>query len=235
MPYPPISALPAVPSRNAPSTFSALMDAFLAAFPQFRTDLNALAAYLDTLALATGPGLFQNGSAAAPGISWALDTNTGFFSAGADQIGFATGGVQRALLSAAGLQLGVPLTGSAVVGTASQSGGVSTGALIERGSNANGEYVRFADGTQICWSPAITSGAVNVASGALYTCNFAVWSFPAAFAAGTYPVVHGECKNSISWVVTNMHSTTSVSAGLMRTASAAAGLDYVLTAIGRWF
>ncbi|MFN3937391.1 MAG: DUF2793 domain-containing protein [Gemmobacter sp.] len=37
-----------------------------------------------------------------------------------------------------------------VVGTVSQSGGTPTGAVVERGSNANGEYVRWADGTQIC-------------------------------------------------------------------------------------
>ncbi|HBO8902891.1 TPA: phage tail protein [Pseudomonas aeruginosa] len=37
-----------------------------------------------------------------------------------------------------------------ILGTVSQSGGAPTGAIIERGSNANGEYVRFADGTQIC-------------------------------------------------------------------------------------
>lgn len=36
-----------------------------------------------------------------------------------------------------------------IVGTVSQSGGVPTGAIIERGSNANGEYTRWADGTQI--------------------------------------------------------------------------------------
>lgn len=36
-----------------------------------------------------------------------------------------------------------------VLGTVSQVGGVPTGAIIERGSNANGEYVRWADGTQI--------------------------------------------------------------------------------------
>ncbi|BCB62825.1 hypothetical protein HaloA020_35260 [Halomonas sp. A020] len=34
-----------------------------------------------------------------------------------------------------------------VIGTVSQSGGVPTGAIIERGSNANGEYVKFADGS----------------------------------------------------------------------------------------
>jgi len=37
-----------------------------------------------------------------------------------------------------------------ILGTVSQSSGVPTGAIIERGSNATGEYVRFADGTQIC-------------------------------------------------------------------------------------
>jgi hypothetical protein len=36
------------------------------------------------------------------------------------------------------------------VGTVSQASGVPTGAIIERGSNANGSFVRFADGTQIC-------------------------------------------------------------------------------------
>lgn len=38
----------------------------------------------------------------------------------------------------------------AIVGTASQSGGVPTGAIMERGTNANGEFTRFANGVQIC-------------------------------------------------------------------------------------
>lgn len=37
-----------------------------------------------------------------------------------------------------------------ILGGVAQVSGVPTGGLIERGSNANGEYVRFADGTQIC-------------------------------------------------------------------------------------
>lgn len=37
-----------------------------------------------------------------------------------------------------------------ILGPVSQAGGIPSGAIIERGSNANGEYVRFADGTQIC-------------------------------------------------------------------------------------
>ena len=38
-----------------------------------------------------------------------------------------------------------------IVGDVSEDAGIPTGAVIERGSNSNGEYVRFADGTQICW------------------------------------------------------------------------------------
>ena len=37
-----------------------------------------------------------------------------------------------------------------VVGTVSQSGGVPTGAIIERGSNSDGEYVKYAGGLLIC-------------------------------------------------------------------------------------
>ena len=70
-------------------------------------------------------------------------------------------------------------TSGSIVGTVSQSGGVPTGAIIQRGSNANGEFVRYADGTQICtrqittlqWS---TSGVIV--------------SFPASFVGST---VHG--------------------------------------------
>ncbi len=37
-----------------------------------------------------------------------------------------------------------------IVGVASQTGGIPTGAVIERGSNAMGDYVKWADGTMIC-------------------------------------------------------------------------------------
>lgn len=39
---------------------------------------------------------------------------------------------------------------SNILGTVSQSGGVPTGAIIERGSNANGEYTKYADGKLVC-------------------------------------------------------------------------------------
>ena len=53
MPAPTITALPTTPSRsNDPENFSNNADAFLGAFPLFRTEANAQAAYNDTVAAA---------------------------------------------------------------------------------------------------------------------------------------------------------------------------------------
>ena len=65
------------------------------------------------------------------------------------------------------------LTRPEIVGTVAQSGGVPTGAIIQRGSNANGEFVRYADGTQICWCD-VTEYTTN--AGALIVRNY-----PASF------------------------------------------------------
>lgn len=47
-------------------------------------------------------GYFADGTAAAPGYAFGNDTNTGFYRIGADNIGFTTGGAQRASLDSAG-------------------------------------------------------------------------------------------------------------------------------------
>ena len=64
-----------------------------------------------------------------------------------------------------------------LLGTVSQSGGVPTGAIIERGSNVNGEYVRFADGTQICTT------TVDFPAAAISTQIDIVKPHPASFSA----------------------------------------------------
>ncbi|THD76925.1 DUF2793 domain-containing protein [Thalassobius vesicularis] len=53
-----------------------------------------------------------------------------------------------------------------LLGGVAQTGGQPTGAVIERGQNANGAYVRFADGTQICSKNfALFGQDINVAYG----------------------------------------------------------------------
>lgn len=70
-----------------------------------------------------------------------------------------------------------------IVGTVAQSGGVPTGSIVERGSNANGEYVRYADGTQICWRNKVGGLTFNriEGNGSFAEAN---WTFPAAFLSG---------------------------------------------------
>jgi hypothetical protein len=50
MAYPPITTLPAAPSRQDPANFATEADAFLGALPDFGTEANALGSYLDGVA-----------------------------------------------------------------------------------------------------------------------------------------------------------------------------------------
>lgn len=66
-----------------------------------------------------------------------------------------------------------------LLGVASEAAGVPTGAAIERGGNANGRYVRFADGTQICWNKSFSTANGGPAT----------WFFPAAFVSSEAPSI----------------------------------------------
>jgi hypothetical protein len=79
-----------------------------------------------------------------------------------------------------------PLVGlQNLIGTVTLAGGVPSGAVIERGSNANGDYVRFADGTQFCQIAGVQF-SFNSADILTYT-----WTFPIGFAGSTAPIVLG--------------------------------------------
>lgn len=110
-----------------------------------------------------------------------------------------------------------------ILGTVSQAAGVPTGAVVERGSNANGEYVRFADGTQICTRSGFGWAGTNASNAA---------SLPAAFVGNV----------STTWNSTpseNVYMVNAVwienSSWLFRNATASTAQPYFLTALGRWF
>lgn len=62
-----------------------------------------------------------------------------------------------------------------LIGTVSEDSGAPTGSVIERGTVGDGEYVRFADGTQIC----TTEIAVDVTTPAIQR-----WDYPMPFKGG---------------------------------------------------
>lgn len=130
-----------------------------------------------------------------------------------------------------------------IIGTVSQSGGVPTGSVIQRGTNANGEFVKFADGTLICTYtfPLVTAANMTI-PGQLH--NFGTWTFPAAFLTGIKPTI-SLCPNH------NGLSAAGRQMAVSALSSANLHVDYITlehlqsgqslsvwidcSAIGRWF
>lgn len=129
----------------------------------------------------------------------------------------------------------LPVSGNAVipglVGTVSQSGGIPTGAVVERGSNANGDYVRFADGTQIC------ARAISIDFSSTAFVDDVAWSAvfigaPASF-AGSVKGSFGQYQDAITSLYVG--STDSVFGYALKTTATAYANPVVFVAIGRWF
>lgn len=123
-----------------------------------------------------------------------------------------------------------------ILGTVSQASGVPTGAIVQRGSNANGEFVRFADGTQICTLYAGVAGVTVIADGE-HPIN--TWTYPAAFAVAPTFLAGASGTNSGFFVVRSVNPTTTNvgSLYLINLSSAARGAppNLHMLAVGRWF
>jgi len=109
------------------------------------------------------------------------------------------------------------------------------GALLERGSFASGEYLRLTDGTQICWSNAITTGPAATAHGSLYRlASAATWTFPAEFASGSIVAMSGSCANLSRWP-SFQHATGTVATFQVNSAVTFGGTETIhLMAAGRF-
>lgn len=127
-----------------------------------------------------------------------------------------------------------------ILGTVSESGGVPTGAIIERGSNANGVYIKFADGTLVMTRT--VSNANNTldatdATGPIYrTTSEQQFTLPTTMANTSDVSVSISLRTSgTRWGVIRIVSTTSVSLRVYSTVSNASttALDFMV--IGRWY
>ena len=100
MAAPTIAALPSVPSRQRPTTFSNEADAFLNTFPTLRNEINAFSAYLNSTALVSYA--FADGTAGLPTIRFENDSDTGIFRPAANALAFTTGGMECMRINGAG-------------------------------------------------------------------------------------------------------------------------------------
>jgi hypothetical protein len=217
-------------------------------------------------------GRFGDGSAATPGVGFTAQTNTGLFRPATSVLALSVNGTERMRLTTTGAQLTGLLTGTAVVandadttagrllttgagpeqafrrgnilGTVSQTGGVPKGAVIQRGSGANGEFVRFADGTQICTHALPVGSIIALGSGTYagpYRTNTTTWTFPATFAVaprvGATPLCNTSSIRNLSAGSATVISTTSAQVIVSRVSSD--NFDIAFTAdciaVGRWF
>lgn len=127
-----------------------------------------------------------------------------------------------------------------ILGSVSQSGGVPTGAVIERGSNSNGDYVRYADGTQICWQRIMTTEGLtdNPHTNLWVSPADITWTFPAAFSVPPAVTITGTRSDRYGGCFLRGAATTTSQAyrnwATVMT-SAGVNLPHSRMAIGRWF
>lgn len=128
-----------------------------------------------------------------------------------------------------------------ILGTVSQASGVPTGAIIQRGSNANGEYVKFADGTMICNGVIASSETwTSTAIGIRYSGTTAA-TFPHAFSIVpyvTFNVRDVQVADRSAWQGYSANTTTGITAFYIVSVSGSTVTQSIFTrytAIGRWF
>jgi hypothetical protein len=156
-----------------------------------------------------------------------------------DALAFGTGSTsaERMRINAEGKILAS--AGTNWVGTVSQSGQSS---VIERGSNANGEFVKYADGTLICTKILSVTTGVTTLSAGIYIAQVADSDWASTFSAT--PSISRQIISSavnLLWVGSltsgGQPSTTKVGGFyLVSNASRASGaIDIHMTGTGRWF
>lgn len=187
----------------------------------------------DTLAASGGAGLVGNtpaGSITSTTVQAAINELDTEKVAKTDVIAIAKGGTGATSANAAADAIGAFRRGT-LLGTVSQSGGVPTGAVIERGSNANGEYVRFADGTQICTRTTVVFSTVGtyIAIASPFAASFSAAPICSATIAG-YSAAPDQ------WTVLANEGRTTTGCNITVTSSATqASFPVCVTAIGSWF
>ena len=125
-------------------------------------------------------------------------------------------------------------TQSSVLGAVSQSGGVPTGALIETGSNANGRWEKYANGTMNVTRTILNFSDVTVASGNIFQSLEVPFDFPVTFIEP--PVVSLSVRSSSSVWGNGRPTSNNAGVGRLYAPISIAGLVIVdIEVTGRWF
>jgi hypothetical protein len=127
------------------------------------------------------------------------------------------------------------LNQSSITGTVSQSGGIPTGAIMQSSGNANGSYIKFADGTLIC----CTNVTLNVGASTYYTDSPSML-FPHAFQGVACVVAtavsnYGNAAASAQAISISSSGYTARGYNLYKDVNAAGTCVVSIIAMGRWY
>lgn len=121
-----------------------------------------------------------------------------------------------------------------IVGSEVRANGTS---IVDSGSNKNGDWVRFYDGTMICRGYVVKTLTINQAWGGLYYANVGKLTFPEAFSRVPYVQFINSSANAV-FIATTANNTSTTQTGNIDIyrpnigASDTYSIGYV--AIGRW-
>jgi hypothetical protein len=133
---------------------------------------------------------------------------------------------------------GATSMGAGAVGAVAQAAGIPTGAIIESGSNATGEYIRYADGTQICTrTVTLTNFAVNNVIGSLFYGSSTALTFAMPFISAPFAKIEAIGSGFAYMVGGFSPSTTVTGTYVIMSPSSVASVTLTIRifAIGRWF
>lgn len=148
-----------------------------------------------------------------------------------------TGGI-----TAAAARAGLELKRTAIadiVGTVSQSAGIPSGAIMESGTNSSGTYIRFADGTQICFKRAALGGVAigSPAGSVFYSGAVSPGAFAATFVGLPTTEVIVQSSSGLCWNTVASDPTTLQFGTIYIISPTSTSVTITLNcvAIGRWF
>ena len=136
-----------------------------------------------------------------------------------------------------GINITLPISAIPIGGVVSMGpDGRPDGSIIEHGSNANGRYTKFADGTMVCWHTHSELVGTNSTTGNIFVSAFITLLFPAQFISPpsvSPTAIWGGAAGSAAWCSITAVNSSLVQFQLKSEQSNGNGYpSYV--AVGRW-
>ena len=108
--------------------------------------------------------------------------------------------------------------------------------IVESGSNSNGKWTKFADGTMICTHRMFSASGITIPYGSLFRTDSTYWNFPQPFFGS--PVMSATCQDTTAYSLVAMGAygiyDVNGTFSVINSKSDSKPVLVGLTAIGRW-